>query len=368
MTVNVPTPEGIEQIVIITTDCLRWDYHEEYKDLYPDGVWYESTTNGTFTPMAHASMFTSTNPPRHGVLDFGMQSDKKSIMETTDSVSFSGFINGAHRPGIGCIPDDAKMPHYSFPELAGKPGLQIGPYFEGDVYHHIDQHDVTFLHDWTVHGSGPTHSGQWPDTFDSARNKDEWPRKYQGVVDVSLEAHERFLQDMEENTDLYDETLFVFWGDHGQSMYEQPFEATLHGHFPEINVSRVPIAFCSEQFDSSEYDRDTNARGVDIVPTLYSIMDAAGIEYEVLDHEHEGVDLTEYDGSLYSYCSSGVTVDTGDADGVLGIDEGMIVSGEKNYIDIESTTSSMAQEVVEDTGHLDELYRRVRSGPDTLER
>lgn len=368
MTVNVPTPDGIDQIVIITTDCLRWDYHEGYKDIYPNGVWYEGTTNGTFTPMAHASMFTGTNPPRHGVLEFGMTSDKQSIMETTDSVSFSAFINGTYRAGIGCVPNESKMPHYSFPELAGKPGLQPGPYFEGDIYHQIHQHDVTFLHDWTVHGSGPAHEQQWPNTFLQAESDEDWPKYYQETVDVSMEAHRKFIEDMKNNTDLYDNTLFVFWGDHGQAMHEEPFDATLHGHFPEINVSRIPIAFASEQFETDEYDRTTNARPVDIVPTLYSIMDAAGMEYTELDHELEGVDLTEYDGSLYSYASSGVTVDTGDADGVVGIDDGMIVSGMKRDIEIESTTSSMSQEVVDNDNELVDLYRKVRSEPDTLER
>lgn len=296
MTINVPVTDDIERVVMITVDTLRWDYHEPYKDLYPNGVWYRGTAQATYTPTSHASAFTGMNPPRHGVLDFGQPITHDTLFHNVESAASHSGITREETYG-GFVPiDDIETDHIQFYWMDSDPEPRE------QAAEAIDGTDFTFFHDWGVHACGPAHEGDWTELLHEDFTVEKNQHAYETHVGFSIESHQAFLEEMKERG-LYEDTLFVVWGDHGQAFGRDPMTQYYHSNLGEDCTARVPVGFCSPAFDMDEpqTDLDTNARGVDIPPTLFSVMDEAGIEYEPFDHKVEGVDLTTFDGELYGY-------------------------------------------------------------------
>lgn len=375
MTVNIPIQSGIERVLIITVDCLRWDYHDAYRELYPNGIWYRGTPQATYTPVSHASLFTGLNPPRHGVLDFGeAYIGDDSLFTATDSISMSGLTDRNQRlvHGLGAKHyDEFKFTRW-FPNMLANDDndSKVVTGTSDRYFNKITEHDVTFLHDWILHGTGEEHDEEWHYTADAME-----PRlnheAYSDQRKLSTTAHRNFLVELEERG-LYENTLFVIWGDHGQALHEPPFEVRGHNHFPEEGVARVPLGFCSPRFEETKIDTDTNARSVDVLPTLQTLLRQANLDFDDLSHEVEGVDLTDFRGELAGYTLSDKTQYTGSADGIRSASHALVKRKHESQLlktyDEPQEDFHLQHEcsnpLIEQK--LTNFYNRVRAEPDKL--
>ncbi|NEU58607.1 alkaline phosphatase family protein [Halorussus sp. MSC15.2] len=364
-------------MVLITVDCLRWDYHDAYRELYPDGVWYRGTPQATYTPTSHTSMFTGLNPPRHGVYEFGDRySGQDTIFTATDSLSTSGLTNEENNLLFGFDVDQDHVPFSDwFPEaLANTDATARTPEGLEESPEQIDQledYELAFLHDWILHGVGVDDEDPWhytADHDDPAKNHE----KYQSQLQMSIAAHETILEELKAR-DLYEDTLFVVWGDHGEALHEAPHHMYTHGHFPEEAIARVPIAFCSPQFDETTVDAETNARGIDIAPTLQTLMREAGLRFDSISHDFEGVDLTTFRGKLAGYTMSMQTAKNGREDCIRDSTHCLLQKDDGKF------TRTFTEPDPEDGHRLEEpcenplveqrfesLYESVRNGPEKL--
>lgn len=325
MSINVPINSEIERVVLITIDCLRWDHHEPYKDLYPDGVWYRGTAQATFTAASHGSMFTGLNPPRSGVLDFGdTPVEDGTLFTATNHISHSKASN----PNDTVIPGmdvkqggDRNFLEFLDPEKTRKPeAINTDENVLRQLADSIESHDLTFLHDWSVHKSGPVHADNPTAEFCWPVNPDDGAEvcfeKYAKTVNMSVGAHSNLLAKLKERG-LYENTLFVLWGDHGQALCEAN-HGNLAGHAMHAMeaTARVPIAFLSTAFSEKQTDTEMNPRGVDILPTLASVFPVAGLAFDEPPQEFEGVDLTKFNGELVGYTLGRQTMFAADNDSV----------------------------------------------------
>lgn len=308
---TAPVHEDIERVVLMTVDCLRYDFSHPYRDVYPDGIWYKGTTNATWTPPSHASMLSGLNPPRHGVLNFGMPLEHDNLLTSTDSYCGSGIVNEETYGGWLVIPgvdDELVEPVASDDERTDANNIthQPEPERAADV---VEEHDVSFFHDWMIHHADPNYGEENTaicPTSDMTEERLEQVLEhnidvYEDHVEESAAKHEAWL-DILRDRGLYENTLFMTWGDHGQSIGYPPMRQFGHGNSPTACTARIPISFTSPLFDGLKVDEETNPRGVDVWPTISSIMDASGIDNASPSHEVEGVDLTSFGGQLYGYC------------------------------------------------------------------
>lgn len=335
MTHNVPLCDDIERVVLVTVDCLRWDYHDAYRELYPDGVWYRGTPQATYTPTSHTSTFTGRNPLRHGVYWWGdTYTGKDTIFTVTDSASASEMTrpeNGITVHGLG-VSDQYHIPFAPwFPEyLANSAGDSREHDGNREELRNVAKYEFAFLHDWILHTTGPGDDSSWGFKLNSDLSSENH-EAYRRTQKMSLAAHSNLLNALA-NDGLYENTLFVVWGDHGQACGAPPFEHCGHGHEPEEEVARIPIGFCSPQFDSIRVDTDTNARGVDVLPTLKTLMRHAGLRFDDLSHRLEGVDLTEFEGKLGGY-TMGSSKPPGTVDGIRTARYALICEKEETLLE-----------------------------------
>lgn len=289
MTVNIPEDLDVERIVIITVDCLRWDHSKPYRDLYPNGVWYRATSQATFTPASHASLFSGLYPPQHGVYRFGQVLDRPNLLTNVgSSISGGGITRNNDYLDVDVETDEI---HFRFQE---------DPAVGEKIVEHVGGHDLVFIHDWAVHASGPAHAEkvEWDASPIEETTEYQAREAYQHHIEVSLGDHESFLNLLKDNG-LYEGTLFVVWGDHGQAFGEPPTENFCHSGVPTEFEARVPIGFCHPDMEETQVDRSTNARSIDVPETLQTIMRENNIPFEPF--ETDGVDLTEFEGELYAY-------------------------------------------------------------------
>lgn len=373
MTVNVPRSANIDRVVLVSIDTFRWRYHQPYRELYPPGVWYRGVAQATFTPTSHASMFTGQNPPRHGVLNFGDTYRGDHLLKATDSVSYSNAVHpaGPFTRGFEKGTEAYKQVAFS----AWHPDYERVPHFRYE--HHedhraildgIDRRDLTFIHDWLLHGI-LDHTGDWysvPEEDDPA----EFHRCYRQQVEESVRTHAAVLDALKERG-LYENTLFVVWGDHGCGFHEPPDETYGNGITVSEPHARIPIAFCSPQFDETTVDAETNARSVDMVPTLQTLMHDAGLRFDPLDHPTEGVDLTAFDGELAGYTTSYKTPLTGENDGVRTQEFALINDEVKEVRQVHGGLHAdysleRAVDAPETESWLEDLYHEVRQQPSKL--
>lgn len=310
-----------DRVIIITVDCLRWDFHEPYKDLFPTGKWFRGTAQASWTPTSHGSLFTATYPQRHGVFNFGDAPDEDTLFDISDAVSLSAITS---------------MDEWVIPiESAETYGGHICPpwvtYEDDDTWqyeqdrvvdefmHLFGEYDVYFVHDWVVHGSDPIHDVKEYHTMDSDDPVRKNREAYSKQVDFSIEANKEFLDELKDKG-LYEGTLFVVWGDHGQGFGEDPEDTFCHHTTADEYVNRVPIAFCSTEFDEEMTDVDTNPESVDVIPTLRSFVEGSSVDIGQFDRGEHGVSLLDEVPSQLSYAISPDTPKNGLDDAVFDTD------------------------------------------------
>lgn len=378
MTIQVPTHEDIERIVILTVDALRWDECEGYQEVFPGGVWYRGTSQATYTPASHACLFTGLNPPRTGVLDFGDPLAHENILTNVeDTISMSPMTKQEYDMSGDSGSSSGFLPMKGVETVNG--GYK---WFQNDdevfkrIFNGIENNSVTFVHDWSVHAGELKVDKEWEGVMSdiASREESQFPlqynlRSYPEAVRESVDLAHAFVDELKDRG-LYENTLFIVWGDHGQGMGHPPLNATGHSQSPVESSCRVPISFTSPLFDEVCIDAETNARSVDVFPTLISIMETAGINFTPPNHEMEGVDLTEFDGALYGYSIGRLLKIRGCGDAITD-NEKIFLNGEYRTL-LEKTETESGHTVsvpIEDDfteSVMDEKRRNVRQNRSKL--
>lgn len=356
MTVNIPEDLDVERIVIITVDCLRWDHSKPYRDLYPNGVWYRATSQATFTPASHASLFSGLYPPQHGVYRFGQVLDRPNLLTNVgSSISGSDITETEHAEPFLSV-DNVEETYVQFRWLMAE------DYNKEKAIRAIRDHDLAFFHDWAVHASGPVHAkeAEWDAVPIEQTTEYQAREAYEHHVEISLGDHRQFLRMMKENG-LYEGTLFVVWGDHGQAFGEPPTKNFCHSGVPTEFEARVPIGFCHPDMKETQVDRTTNVRSIDVPETLQTIMRENNIPFEPF--ETDGVDLTEFEGELYAYSIGGEDAAVGGQlpDAVSTADYWYINQDLEGTFRVEDGRMEKAEKP-EVTAELKEYRRNVKEG------
>lgn len=303
---------NVERVVIVVVDALRWDHSDRHRAVYPPGYWFRGTAPATFTPMSLASLFTGLRPGNHRTWGF-QQADAgigphDTLFSVTDSIALSKLtgVEGCMVDPLPYLPDDG--PGFSFHSHVPD------PYWHGDgepspVEPESTDHvgilgdtELSYIHDWVVHSANPSDSSV--ESIPSWSPDDMDPKSvYNDAVLVSSKAHESILSDLDDSG-LYENTLFVVVGDHGEALGERGE----YGHVgvpPFDPVVRVPIGFCSTAFDTNEsvVNETTNPGLIDVASTLVDVMETAGLRYDGLAHQFDGESvLTNTDGGEPGEC------------------------------------------------------------------
>jgi hypothetical protein len=325
----------IERVAIIVTDCLRWDYSDKYRQVYPPGVWFKTTPASTHTPVSLTSILTGVNADTHGVQTAQRRSGiGGDLLASTNSAVTNRMFNAPMGPppmsgfggdAVGWFPfhqliDDR---HVANPDSVGPDNT--GPRLPAV----IGENELTLVSDHILHDTTPSTDGEVPDInpISSQDTVATNRRRYQDAVTMSAGAHRQMLSQLSDRG-LRDSTLFVVVGDHGQA-FDRDEQVGHAGCLPTEGVARVPLGFCHSDVSDTTINKTATPRHVDVLPTLKGIFDGAGFRFDEPHWDIEGVDLTNTANPLIGYCQSGSPrIGTGRHEAVWGPDGGLIVPGD----------------------------------------
>ena len=363
-----PSAVQARHVVLISIDTCRPDYLSCYGFNRPttpniDKLAAESIlfTNAIspvpITLPAHASMLTGTIPPYHGVhdnMDYRLSQGQVTLAELLRQ---NGYTTGAIISAFVMDSQfdlDQGFDHYDDTFMASRTTIGINER-RGDetsqlavqwLDEHKDEDSFLFLHYYDPHASYDP-----PQPF-AARFADDLYAGEIAFVDHCIGLVIDKLKDL----GLYDSTLIVITGDHGEMLGEHGEDT--HAYFIYQSALRVPLIFKVPGAGAASIDDGVGL--IDIFPTICSTL---GIETP----EHgQGEDLTGYFSNTGArrervfYCESFTPTKYYDAAGLLGI----IVGGWK-YI---HTARPELYDLINDPHELNDLAAEQPARVDTCRR
>ena len=275
-------PDG-PNIILISVDCFRADrtgyggYHRGTTpniDSFADGnlVFETHLSPIGLTVPAHSSMFTGLYPPSHGVLNNGIKLPQDHVT-LAEALADEGYETGA----------------FISSHIMGKDtDLQQG--FSDYVYSNDVPADITVERSirWLDENKGGRfflfmHLFDPHSPYEPPAGYDRWGGNesdlYDGEVLFTDEHLGRFL-DWLKDEGLYDDSLIVLTGDHGESLGERDYYG--HDHCIYDICLRVPMIMHLPGGRAGRIEAQTSH--IDIYPTVLSI---AGVSHPDI----EGVDI-----------------------------------------------------------------------------
>lgn len=267
-------------VLLISIDTLRADrlscYSRKYiptpniDSLAEKGVLFSRAFANTPTTLpSHAGILTGTTPLYHGIHENGtfvLQDEFLTLAEHLKSFEYS---TGAF---IGAYPLDSKFGLAQgfdvYNDDYGSPSSEGLAYVErkaGEVVDQALEWLKTSKSPWFlfIHCFDPHTPYEPPEPF-KTKNKNHL---YEGEIAYVDNVLERLLNYLEEN-DLYDKTLIVFTGDHGESL-GQHGEKT-HGFFAYNTTLWVPLLISAPGVKPGRVDQYVSH--IDIFPTVCDIL------------------------------------------------------------------------------------------------
>jgi arylsulfatase A-like enzyme/Tfp pilus assembly protein PilF len=282
-------PRGVSRgalnLVVITLDTTRADRIGAYgrpnagtpnvDALAADGVVFDqASTAAPITLPAHSSLFTGRFPPQHGVRDNGgyfLNEREQTLAEVLKARGYAtgGFIAAyvldskwGIAQGFDSYVDDFDLSKYKVFSMGAiqRPGNEV----VDRALPWIDQHRGAPFFAW-VHLYDAHTPYTPPEPF-----KSRFPdNPYQGEIsfaDAQVGRVVQFLRDR----DLYDRTVIVVIGDHGESLQDHGEQG--HGFFVYQSVIHVPM-IVRTPFSGMQRRRVTDpVRSIDVMPTALDLL------------------------------------------------------------------------------------------------
>ena len=288
LTFPFPPSAAPLNLVVITLDTTRADRIGAYgraragtpnvDALAQDGVLFDhATTSAPITLPAHSSLFTGRYPPQHGVRDNGgyfLNDKEQTLAETLKARGYAtaGFIAAyvldakwGIAQGFDTYVDDFDLSKYKVFSMGAiqRPGNEV----VDRALPWMDQHHAAPFFAW-IHLYDPHAPYAAPEPFRSQYADD----RYQGEIaftDAQIGRVVQFLRDR----NVYDRTVIVVIGDHGESLNDHGEEG--HGFFVYESVVHVPFVLRAPDSAMKNRRVTDTVRSVDVMPT---VLDLLGVE------------------------------------------------------------------------------------------
>jgi choline-sulfatase len=292
-----PRP-ALRNVVLISIDTLRADHVSAYgfprrttpniDAVAREGVLFKNVhTPVPMTLPAHVSMFTGTLPPTHGLRDNLQSRLPEGSLTLAEMLKARGFTTGAvissfvldRRFGTGQgfdRYDDRFQAVHKIGDLSERKGDEATRVARQWLDEQKDKPFFLFLHLYDPHDPY-----QPPEPFAS-----EWKdHPYEGEVAFADHGVGQILEKLRQ-LGLYDSTLVVITGDHGEMLGEHG--ELNHGFFIYEGALRVPLVVRVPGSAGAGRQIDHPASLIDIVPTVLSQVGAE------VPKEVQGVDLSPW--------------------------------------------------------------------------
>lgn len=285
----------IRNVLLISIDTCRADYLSCYG--YPcritpniDAVAKESILfENVVVPVpltlpSHSSMLTGTTPPYHGIhsnLGYRLGDSNVTLAEILKG---NGFVTGAViscfvldsqfglNQGFDTYNDKFEEEHYAI-SISERKGAEASRFALEWLEEHKNEKFFFFLHYFDPHAEYEP-----PEPFASKF----WDNLYAGEIAYTDYCIGQVISKLKD-LGLYDSTLIIITGDHGEMLGEQGENG--HGYFIYQSALKVPLIF---KLPGRHKARriDSLVGLVDIVPTICSLL---GVEPPA---EVQGIDLS----------------------------------------------------------------------------
>ena len=276
---------GALNLVVITLDTTRADRLGAYgrgnagtpnfDALAQQGAQFDhASTAAPLTLPAHSTLFTGRFPPQHGVRDNGgyYLSDKEQTLAET--LKASGYATGGFiaayvldskwgiAQGFDTYFDDFDLSKYKVFSMGAiqRPGNEV----VDKALPWMDQHRGAPFFAW-IHLYDAHAPYDPPEPFKSQYSRDP----YQGEIsfaDAQVGRVVQFLRDR----DLFDRTVIVVMGDHGESLNDHGEEG--HGFFVYESVVHVPLVMHTPYSKMQGRRVSDPVRSVDVMPTVLDLL------------------------------------------------------------------------------------------------
>ena len=293
-------PSGVNRsrlnLVVVTLDTTRADRLGAYgranagtpnlDALAQDGVLFEhASTAAPITLPAHSSIFTGRFPPQHGVRDNGgyfLNDQEQTLAETLKARGYAtgGFIAAyvldskwGINQGFDTYFDDFDLSKFKVFSMGNiqRPGNEV----VDRALPWIDQQRGAPFFAW-IHLYDAHTPYSPPEPFRSQHPDDP----YQGEIafaDAQVGRVVQFLRDR----DLFDRTVILVIGDHGESLNDHGEEG--HGFFVYESVVHVPMIVRTPFSGMRGRKVADPVRSVDVMPTVLDLLGVNKPEGAVID-------------------------------------------------------------------------------------
>jgi len=292
---SAPRPV-IRNVLLISIDTLRADHLSAYGFPRPttpnidavarEGVLFKNVrTPVPMTLPAHVSMLTGTLPPTHGLRDNMQNRLPEGSLTLAETLKAKGFTTGAivstfvldRRFGTSQgfdTYDDRFQEVHKIGDLSERKGDETTRMARDWLEGHQDKPFFLFVHFYDPHDPyepPEPFASQWKD------------HPYEGEVAFADHCLGQVLEKLRQ-LGLYDSTLIVITGDHGEMLGEHG--ELNHGFFIYEGALRVPLVVRVPHAAARQVDLPVSL--IDIVPTVLSLVGAE------VPKEVQGVDLSPW--------------------------------------------------------------------------
>lgn len=289
---------AIRNVLLISIDTLRADHVSAYGFPRPttpnidavarEGVLFKNVhTPVPMTLPAHVSMLTGTLPPTHGLRDNLLNRLPDASLTLAEMLKPRGFTTGAivstfvldRRFGTSQgfdTYDDRFQAVHRIGDLAERKGDETTRLARDWLDGHKEQPFFLFVHFYDPH-----EPYEPPEPF--ASRWSEHP--YEGEVAFADYCVGQVLEKLRQ-LGLYEETLIVITGDHGEMLGEHG--ELNHGFFIYEGALRVPLVMRVPRSTQAARQLDVPVSLIDIAPTIVSLVGAP------VPKEVQGVDLSPW--------------------------------------------------------------------------
>ena len=292
-----PRP-AIRNVLLISIDTLRADHLSAYGFPRPttpnidalarEGVLFKDVhTPVPMTLPAHVSMLTGTLPPTHGLRDNLQNRLPEGSRTLAEMLKPRGFTTGAivstfvldRRFGLSQgfdSYDDRFQAVHKIGDISERKGDETTRLAREWLDQHKDRPFFFFVHFYDPHDPYEP-----PEPFAS-----QWKaHPYEGEVAFADHCVGQVLEKLRQ-LGLYDSTLIVITGDHGEMLGEHG--ELNHGFFIYEGALRVPLVVRVPRAEGTPRQVDLPVSLIDIVPTIVSLVGAP------VPKEVQGVDLSPW--------------------------------------------------------------------------